>query len=891
MNIKTEVAVFALFAAWAGWKASGLNADEVAPNRGRRGGGAQVYESVPSADLARALPPMGRDSWFSRDLFAPPSDTAPLPPLTLVLPPMEALSALAPPTAYGPGPKGLHLLRRSADVRPVPGLFAGSDEVAGAAAVDEFDPINPVDMSPEQRAARLEAFKRLYDWVVVQGRLRFGQIRNKERFDLARLNEQVLFVEIDPDTSLEVYPGQDPFKYERDMVSDFGLANTPANFIELRLREFEFPIRHGDYNDALEFAGRCVELRNDSPRALDVAKQMYKAAAEANPTEVAPQLGLARCYEVGFEFEAALGLYREITAGRFKTEAAPWARLGDLLADFRLFEPAEEAYREALRARSSNWEARWRYGRFLLGRGRAAEALDHLREASRREPDSRTARVDIRSTLGACFLHLGQVQEAYDTFSKARNADPDDDRGLAGMFSAALFLGEELQPDLTEAAQSAPDASFDLLLAFGLQAIDQELWPSARLYLERATQADPFRAWMAWRALSWLAEITGNPEEAYSFIERAYLSQPTDPWTLYQLGRLLSQQDDPLGATAAFRAALDRDLDFVDALIGLGRLQQLAGEYESAERYYERALSVDGARPVVHSLRGFNHFQLGEPDAAGKDFERALVEARRQGISLASAANGQAWSFYASGDSREARTRFAQLLDERRNEPEGDLHRAYADEQAKRIVDHESKEVWTDRFDRVATLGNAWSLDESDGIISVLRDGELWLEGQLDRSGQGRVYQTLPAERFLSIEATITIHESVQATVGLFVARENVGSSGEVRTVARVALRRNGAGAVQAAFTRKGQHEAEVMDLPEQRWAVGEPMQVRIERRGEAGDTRVTLWLDGLPVLDDIEVQSLGRSQSPVRFGVFVQGDANRSAKIAIDNVNVVRRK
>ena len=42
-----------------------------------------------------------------------------------------------------------------------------------------------------------------------------------------------------------------------------------------------------------------------------------------------------------------------------------------------------------------------------------------------------------------------------------------------------------------------------------------------------------------------------------------------------------------------------------------------------AERYVPRALSIDGDRPLVHSWRGFNHFRLNDPAAAGEDFIRA----------------------------------------------------------------------------------------------------------------------------------------------------------------------------------------------------------------------------------------------------------------------------
>lgn len=888
MRVRTEVVFFLLFALWVVWSASDLGGGD-APRRRGRPEEPQVYEGVPTPDVAQALPPEDRDDDFSRDLFAPPSDTSPLPPLELVLPPVEPLPALAAPTAYGPGPRAAALLSTPVQVTPVAGLF--EEDLAAEAGTEEEPPLEAEAMSAQERTARIEALKRLHDWVETRGRgLRFGQIKNDERFELARTTEPILFVEIDPATGQEVYPGQEPLPLERENVVDFGLANTPENFIELRLREFEFPLRPGRFEAALTFADRCVELRNETPRALEVAERVYRALTEDNPSEVHAFLGLARCYELGFRFDEAYEAYRSMTAGRFGNEPEPWARLGDLLARFRLFDPAEEAYQEALKVRRTDWEARWRYGSFLLDRRRVEEALHHLTEAARREPTSaerREARVRIRADLGHCLLRLGRVQEAFERFGLARSANPDVDLGLAGMVSAALLL-EDVDAGDVLGTNGLPEAGFDLLLAQGLTAIDREEWRDARALLERAAQADPFRAWMAWRGLSWLAELTDHPEEAFHFAERAYLAQPTDAWTLYQLGRLLAAQDDLPGARAAYRAALDQELDFTEALIGMGRLHQLAGEHEEAERYYERALAVDPDRPVVWSLRGFNHFQLGDPASAGTDFEQAIALDR----SLASALNGRAWWYYAGGDAEEAMTRFGEVIDARRNAPEDDPHRRYAVEQTARIQEHQLEEMWTDRFDRIGSIANGWRLDESDGVISSLRDGQVWLEGRFEETGQGRIYQELPAERFLSVAATITIHEvGGGVSVGLFVSKERPSRTDGVRTQTKVELRRNHDGTVQVALVRRGQHDPEVQDIPDHAWPVGEPVRARIATNGDPTDTRMSLWLNDLPVLEGVEVKSLGRSKQPVRMGVAVEGQAGRSAGISVDDVQVVRRK
>ena len=127
MNVKTEPVVFLLFAAWAGMNLTGGDEASVTVRGGNRSA-ERPYTPLPAPDPTIALPEAGRDDFFGRDLFAPPSDTAPLPPLELQLPPMEALQALLPPSAYGPGPSMAHLLSVAPQVRLVPGLFTLAPE-------------------------------------------------------------------------------------------------------------------------------------------------------------------------------------------------------------------------------------------------------------------------------------------------------------------------------------------------------------------------------------------------------------------------------------------------------------------------------------------------------------------------------------------------------------------------------------------------------------------------------------------------------------------------------------------------------------------------------------------------------------------------------------------
>lgn len=903
MAIRREQLVLLLAVAVLGWLLYGnLGSGTPAP-RGGRSGSSVEFVSIAIPDVSLALREEGRKVNFERDLFAPPRDTAPLPLLALDAPPTELLPGLAPPAARGPATRLMgRFLRRDATPTFVPDLFVVEEE-GGALGFDDSGPgdtglgADEVALTAEERAERMAGYKRLYDWIRL-GNVVFGQIRNADRYDLARrINEPIEFTEIDPATGRERYSGMEPIDYARDRVQEFAFADTPTNRIEFVRREFGDSLRSSQLESALAFADECVAVRLEAPRALEIAEEMYRMADTVAEGDPRPKLGLAQCLEAGFQFNDAFGLYRGLRDGAGAKDPLVHARLGDLLARFRMFGFAEAAYEEALRWGRTDWQARWHYGRFLLDQGRGDEALEHLDQANKFEPKSpetKNARASMRADYGWALLFVGRMDEARDWFGRALNVDPEHQSALAGKWSADRFLagttngdggGVRESGDTTDGA-TLPAAGFDLLLALGLSALHHGEWQEAERALTEAASLDPFRAFLAWRALSWLAEVTGYPDEAASFIDRAHENNPTDAYTLYQRGRILALRDDLEGARESFKAALDQELDFSDALLGMAVLEALEGDHFAAERYFERALAIDPERPIAHSMRGFNAFELGDEEAADASFDEAL----RRDSDLPSARIGRAWARYLARESAEAITQFSDLAENRRNEPEDDAFKVFANAQIERIQAHEEKELWSDRFDRrPGRPANGWQLQEGHGLEIALRDGAVVIDGQFSSSGETRFFQELPGGRFVSAEMAVTVHAGTRADVGVFLARE-IRRGGEWQVQSQISVFRNKEGAVEMGLIQQGESEAQREDLYTTRWDVGQPMRLSIEVAGEASDTVVTLYVDGLLVYGPKRMSALGRTTSPLRFGVFVRGDSGRSAAVTVDNVEVVRR-
>jgi tetratricopeptide (TPR) repeat protein len=815
------------------------------------------------------------------------------------------LSALEPPGV--PGPSARHfgtLLRASAEPRLVPGLFAsqeGEIEAEASAVADDSDPgaglleslaqkpAAQAPSSPDARAAELASWKKLYDWARVDaGEPLFGRITNAERFALAsRPKEPLEFVQVDPRTGADKFPGMVPVKLERERVAEFALADTPSNWIQIQRRDFQSSMSPGRYGDLLAFADRCVALRLESREALAVAEEMYKLAATHATDDPAPRLGLARCHEAAFAFEAAFEDYLALIQD-FGHRAEVHVGLAELETRVRLFESAEERFGQAERIDRLSWRVQWPYGRFLLARGRVEEALAHLEIAFQGEPSDPQAtgtRAGIRDELARAQLAAGRVEEARASFERALQAEPTHAGARAGALACARLQKRAQAGD----SSSIEQASFELLLGSGLTALEAGQADAARDLLEQAAQADPLQAASALGALSWLAETSGYPEEAFRLIEEAGESDPQDPWVLYQRGRLLAARDDLEGAQEALVAALDRELDFPDALIALADLARRAGDLRSADLYLERALQIDPERAEIHSLRGIGLIELGDVGAAEVELQAALALDAEDPV----AACGLSWAAYRRGESERAVRLFAELDDRRRALPESDPYRTFARDQIKRLQDHESKQVWSDRFER-RELRNDWQVEERAGPLVSIENGELSVRGDFREGGQTRVLRDYAAPDFVAIELSLRVAAENNAQVGLFLSKERRRGAGEseVQGIVAIARRKDG-GLIVRTEDRVGAEpvweDVEPM-AGTPWWPAGKAVRLRIERTGEGSEARGRLLIDGIAVRDGFSMRALSSSSNDLRVGVFVEGQVGLPASIAVDDVQVVRR-
>ncbi len=873
----------------------GYNAAGSGRGRARaRAGKPPEFEHHYAPELDAVLAKDRQRGELERALFSPPRDTRPLPPLIFDAPPPIALESLRPAPAPGVAASLFgRFLRGDLLFESASALFEEEeltvDEGTESFAVDSIE--EDEALSPEERMERIAGYKRTYDSINI-GQVHFGKILNADRFGLAeREDEAILFQEFDPATGLERWPGSAPIEFDRKTrIQGFEFAKTIENEIELKRRRFLGELSRAQFLPVMTFADWCYTKRLETPRALEVATEMYSLAAPMEPNDPQPRLRLALCHERRFEFEEAFTIYNTLVEGDYSDHPLVLASLAALEARFRLTRRAEEHFLAAERFGRTEWEVQWRFGSFLLEQERFAEAAEHLRQASKFEPSEaeyQSIRARIRTDLANALLGLGELEEAGQLYTRALQADPSLQRAVAGLLSVQYLSGAAPADDSVELTDEVDGAGFELLLARGLAALQAGDAVEAKQALDLAAEADPLRAFEAWRALSYLAEHTGHEEEALEYIDLAEANAPGDAYTLIQRGRLLAQRDDRDRAMAAFTKALDQELRLPDVLAAMGELELQAANFEEAELYFERSLAIDPKVAGVHALRGMNALFLNQPELAEEHFDQALG---LDGLHP-TASCGRAWCAYAMGDPTEAVTRFREFEDSRRHLPEDDAYRVYARAQIERITEHSEKVVWLDRMER-QELRNGWGRDEEVGPEIYMRDGKVVMEGSFSKQGRTRLRRPYNSGDFISIEAKLTLHAGTKSRAGIFVALERRSSSRSAnKTTAEIVLSRNLDGTIQYRSMQKGREGEPYIDSRVMSWPDEEEVTLRLERYGESGKTAFRVLVNGVPIADRVAMPGLGATSREILVGVFAEGDPGHTVNLEIDDVEVVKRE
>jgi tetratricopeptide (TPR) repeat protein len=99
---------------------------------------------------------------------------------------------------------------------------------------------------------------------------------------------------------------------------------------------------------------------------------------------------------------------------------------------------------------------------------------------------------------------------------------------------------------------------------------------------------------------------------------------PGSAETQQRLGMVLQFEGRLSEAETCFRAALQRDPDYVEALIGLGQVEAIGGDVAQALKHFETAIEIDPHLPKAHFSLGRLLQSQGKTDEAVAEYFRAL---------------------------------------------------------------------------------------------------------------------------------------------------------------------------------------------------------------------------------------------------------------------------
>jgi TolB-like protein/DNA-binding winged helix-turn-helix (wHTH) protein/tetratricopeptide (TPR) repeat protein len=305
---------------------------------------------------------------------------------------------------------------------------------------------------------------------------------------------------------------------------------------------------------------------NWNTRTSDGVKQAlaaFQRATARDPTYAAAWAGIADCYIV---FSGALLGVPEHDAYAKAREAALRAlALDETLAEAHTslgsvknehdwdWAGAEAEYTRAIAINSNYVTARQWYGEFLYFRGRYKEAIAQLELASRLDPLSPVA----SNSLAIAYLLAGQHDEALARSRRTLEID-------AGFSGGHLTLG---QVHLSKGQHAEAIAAFRRAVSLSTGLSRPVAW-LGHAYAVAGEEVEARRALRDLEALAERAQVSpydvalvhtglGEIDQAFSWLERAYLSRGAD---LLQLGvdkRLDRLRHDPRFAVMLRRIGMD----------------------------------------------------------------------------------------------------------------------------------------------------------------------------------------------------------------------------------------------------------------------------------------------------------------------------------------------
>jgi hypothetical protein len=193
---------------------------------------------------------------------------------------------------------------------------------------------------------------------------------------------------------------------------------------------------------------------------------------------------------------------------------------------------------------------------------------------------------------------------------------------------------------------------------------------------------------------------------------------------------------------------------------------------------------------------------------------------------------------------------------------------------------------WSDSFNRQRLI-NEWFEREGAGPTISMYEGSVKIEGVFDKEGSTSIFREYTSSSFVSMSIEIWVDPGTTSRVGVFVARERTRRS-EKTIDGQVLVGRHPDGSLQIRSISKGKQENTVdMQQPVE---TGRWVSFTIERDGDEESTFFTVSMDGIRLIEGLDVPTLKGANSVLLIGVNAEGKSGQKVKLLIDEGRVVYR-
>ena len=278
------------------------------------------------------------------------------------------------------------------------------------------------------------------------------------------------------------------------------------------------------------------------------------------------------------------------------------------------FEKAARDYRDLLKLRPNEVEARVNLGAALIHLGQYDAAISEYRAALPLLPQKN----GVLMNLALAYYKKGDFANAREQFETLNKAQPADVRVATLLGDTYLHLGDASAAVTTltplEAA-NAQNLDFEYVLASALIKLGQQREGVSRMekVAEAGNSADAYM--LAGYTLMQINEF----EQARRDLDEALRLNPNLPGIFTLAGTARDKTGDAAAAEPAFRAALKQHPDDFDANLYLGAILYKRRELDEAKIYLDKALQLQPSSPMAR-------YEMAMLKSASQNYESAAQD-------------------------------------------------------------------------------------------------------------------------------------------------------------------------------------------------------------------------------------------------------------------------